>query len=113
MRFEDLDPLLMLAADNETAAVTIADPDLDWLYHPYDGGADAYCSVAKTSPAATRATPRLAAAGVRELIDRKVPGLSWRRCSGTSRVRGYLAFVLTRLPLLWLPAASSAASRYE
>jgi hypothetical protein len=40
MRFEDLDPLLMLVADDETEAVTIADPDLDWLHHAYDGGAD-------------------------------------------------------------------------
>ncbi len=36
----NLDPLLRLVADDVTAEVIIADTDLRWLYHPYDGGAD-------------------------------------------------------------------------
>jgi hypothetical protein len=36
----ELDPLLRLAADDQTTGVIIAPPDLTWLYHPYDGGAD-------------------------------------------------------------------------
>lgn len=36
----ELDPLLRLVADEETTGVIIAAPDLAWLYHPYDGGAD-------------------------------------------------------------------------
>lgn len=35
-----LDPVLHAAADDEIAGVIIAVPDLDWLYHLYDGGAD-------------------------------------------------------------------------
>lgn len=35
-----LDPLLRQVADDETGGVIIAPPDLRWLYHPYDGGAD-------------------------------------------------------------------------
>ena len=36
----ELDPLLLLVADDQTRGVIIAPPDLTWLYHPYDGGAD-------------------------------------------------------------------------
>jgi hypothetical protein len=36
----ELDPLLRLVADDQTHGVIIAPPDLAWLYHPYDGGAD-------------------------------------------------------------------------
>lgn len=36
----ELDLLLRLVADDETRGVIIAPPDLAWLYHPYDGGAD-------------------------------------------------------------------------
>ena len=36
----ELDPLLRLAADDEARGIIIAPPDLAWLYHPYDGGAD-------------------------------------------------------------------------
>ena len=32
--------VLRRVADDEMAGVTIAPPDLRWLYHPYDGGAD-------------------------------------------------------------------------
>jgi hypothetical protein len=32
--------LLRRVADNKEAGVTLADADLRWLYHPYDGGAD-------------------------------------------------------------------------
>jgi hypothetical protein len=32
--------LLRIVADDQTADVIIADRDLTWLYHPYDGGAD-------------------------------------------------------------------------
>jgi hypothetical protein len=35
-----LDELLRKVADDETADVIIAPPDLAWLYAPYDGGAD-------------------------------------------------------------------------
>ena len=34
------DELLLLVADDRTADVIVADSDLSWLYHPYDGGAD-------------------------------------------------------------------------
>ena len=37
----ELDQLLMTVADDMTAGVLIAAADLSWLYHPYDGGADA------------------------------------------------------------------------
>jgi hypothetical protein len=37
---EALDPLLRLAADDQTRGLIIAETDLNWLYHPYDGGAD-------------------------------------------------------------------------
>jgi hypothetical protein len=36
----ELDPLLRAVADDELANVIMAPPGLDWLYHPYDGGAD-------------------------------------------------------------------------
>ncbi len=36
----DLDELLRLAADEQVLGVIIAPMDLDWLYHPYSGGAD-------------------------------------------------------------------------
>jgi hypothetical protein len=36
-----LDPLLRYVADDQTNHVVIADTTLRWLYHPYDGGADA------------------------------------------------------------------------
>lgn len=32
--------LLQLVADDVTGDVIITSPDLEWLYHPYDGGAD-------------------------------------------------------------------------
>ncbi|HST81786.1 MAG TPA: hypothetical protein VLL08_08645 [Kineosporiaceae bacterium] len=32
--------LLRIVADDVTEGVIITDPDLTWLYHPYDGGAD-------------------------------------------------------------------------
>lgn len=35
-----LDPFLRAVADAEIAYAIIAPPDLRWLYHPYDGGAD-------------------------------------------------------------------------
>jgi hypothetical protein len=35
-----LNRLLRRVADDKTAGVIVADPDLRWLYHPYDGGAD-------------------------------------------------------------------------
>lgn len=35
-----LDALLLLVADGVTADVILAPTDLEWLYHPYDGGAD-------------------------------------------------------------------------
>jgi hypothetical protein len=35
-----LDSLLRAVADDEIDNVIIAPPDLRWLYHPYDGGAD-------------------------------------------------------------------------
>jgi hypothetical protein len=35
-----LDALLRLVADFATADVIISTQELDWLYHPYDGGAD-------------------------------------------------------------------------
>jgi hypothetical protein len=34
------DLLLMAVADDQAAGVIIADEDMRWLYHPYDGGAD-------------------------------------------------------------------------
>ncbi|MEY9904868.1 hypothetical protein ABIA35_001084 [Catenulispora sp. MAP12-49] len=36
----DLDRLLMTVADDMTGGVLIVGPGLNWLYHPYDGGAD-------------------------------------------------------------------------
>lgn len=36
----ELNRLLKLVADDVTAGVIIADEQLTWLYHPYDGGAD-------------------------------------------------------------------------
>ena len=35
-----LDDVLRAVADDELANVLVAPPDLHWLYHPYDGGAD-------------------------------------------------------------------------
>ncbi|MEV0456724.1 hypothetical protein AB0H89_16345 [Catellatospora methionotrophica] len=35
-----IDVLLRAVADDELANVMLAPPDLRWLYHPYDGGAD-------------------------------------------------------------------------
>ena len=35
-----LDPVLRAVADGILADVMIAPPDLSWIYHPYDGGAD-------------------------------------------------------------------------
>jgi hypothetical protein len=35
-----VDPFLRAVADDEIAYAIIAPPDLRWLYHPYDGGAD-------------------------------------------------------------------------
>jgi hypothetical protein len=35
-----LDPLLRQVADEVIANVVLADTDLRWLYHPYDGGMD-------------------------------------------------------------------------
>ena len=37
---DGLDPLLRVVADDRTWGVVIAPDGLDWLYHPYDGGAD-------------------------------------------------------------------------
>nr|WP_212763479.1 hypothetical protein [Gordonia araii] len=37
---ESLDGLLRLVADDGTADVILTTSDLEWLYHPYDGGAD-------------------------------------------------------------------------
>jgi hypothetical protein len=37
---ETLDPLLRGVADEELCGVVIAPFTLEWLYHPYDGGAD-------------------------------------------------------------------------
>lgn len=37
---DSLDPLLRVVADDHTWGVIIALDGLDWLYHPYDGGAD-------------------------------------------------------------------------
>ena len=37
---QGLDTLLCLVADGVTSDVILADADLRWLYHPYDGGAD-------------------------------------------------------------------------
>ena len=36
----EFDEVLQAAADWQIANVIIAPPDLGWLYHPYDGGAD-------------------------------------------------------------------------
>lgn len=36
----DLDDLLRYVADDRTSGVIIADPELQWLFHPYDGGMD-------------------------------------------------------------------------
>ncbi|GAA2905203.1 hypothetical protein Acy02nite_86120 [Actinoplanes cyaneus] len=36
----ELDPLLRAVADDELANVIVTPPGLEWLYHPYDGGAD-------------------------------------------------------------------------
>lgn len=35
-----LDPLLNLVSEWRTSDVIVAAPSFDWLYHPYDGGAD-------------------------------------------------------------------------
>jgi len=39
-----LDTLLRQVADDIIANVLVADPDLRWLYHPYDGGMDVLLS---------------------------------------------------------------------
>jgi hypothetical protein len=39
-RSGELDPLLRYVADDRTRDVILAGPDLSWLYHPYNGGAD-------------------------------------------------------------------------
>ncbi|GAA0577501.1 hypothetical protein GCM10010172_72800 [Paractinoplanes ferrugineus] len=39
-----LDPLLRRVADDVIANVLVADTDLRWLYHPYDGGMDVMLS---------------------------------------------------------------------
>jgi hypothetical protein len=39
-----LDPLLRLVADDVTADVVVADDQLRWLVHPYDGGVDVLTS---------------------------------------------------------------------
>lgn len=36
----DLRALLLLVADDVTSGVIISPPGAEWLYHPYDGGAD-------------------------------------------------------------------------
>lgn len=35
-----VDPLLELVATDGTGDVIVAEEELGWLYHPYDGGAD-------------------------------------------------------------------------
>lgn len=54
-RFEgksgELDELLRAVADDELSGVIIAPPDLSWLYHPYDGGADVVQSSAEARDA--------------------------------------------------------------
>ena len=37
---KEFDDMLSAAADWEVANVIVGPPDLHWLYHPYDGGAD-------------------------------------------------------------------------
>lgn len=37
---DDLDGLMTMVADGGAGSVILADSTLDWLYHPYDGGAD-------------------------------------------------------------------------
>ncbi|MBE8475974.1 DUF3885 domain-containing protein [Streptomyces justiciae] len=39
-----LDPLLRLVADEASIAVTLAPPDLRWLFGPYPGGVDVFAS---------------------------------------------------------------------
>lgn len=41
---QPLNRLLLLVADDETADVIITDTELNWLYHPYDGGGDVIAS---------------------------------------------------------------------
>jgi len=41
-----LDPLLRQVTDYVIANVPVADTDLRWLYHPYDGGMDVMLSSA-------------------------------------------------------------------
>jgi hypothetical protein len=43
---QDLSPLLRLVADYVTAGVIITTADMNWLYHPYDGGADVIAATA-------------------------------------------------------------------
>lgn len=38
----ELDQLLRLVADDRTAGVLITAPEFDWVYAPYDGGADVH-----------------------------------------------------------------------
>jgi hypothetical protein len=37
---KEIDLLLRLVAVDKTRDVILSDPTLEWLYHPYDGGAD-------------------------------------------------------------------------
>jgi hypothetical protein len=37
---DGLDPLLRVVGDDRTWGVVLAPESLEWLYHPYDGGAD-------------------------------------------------------------------------
>lgn len=43
---EELFQLLRLVADDGTAGVIITTPEMGWLYHPYDGGADVIAATA-------------------------------------------------------------------
>lgn len=39
-----LETLLRIVADDQTRDVLLIDPDLRWLYHPYDGGGDVHAT---------------------------------------------------------------------
>jgi hypothetical protein len=43
----ELSQLLRLAADDGTAGVIITTAGMDWLYSPYDGGADIIAATAE------------------------------------------------------------------
>lgn len=51
-----LDQLLRIVADNQTAGILITDPNVRWLYHPYDSGADIITS---TPGSATHCAQRI------------------------------------------------------